>query len=331
MGVVYRARHALLRRPTAIKLLPAGRSGPQGLERFEREVQRTAELTHPNTIHIYDYGRSLDGIFYYVMEYLEGIDLERLVRAYGPQPPDRAIAILRQVCASLGEAHARGLVHRDVKPANVMLCRRGSLLDFVKVLDFGLVQDHAPGTQPAATPLLAGTPAYLAPEATLDPHATGSSADVYALGCVAYFLVTGTEVFTGRSALEICTHHQHTPPEPPSRRAPHPLPQHFEELVLACLRKDPAERPPSVEQIAEALAAIPDGGSWSEDAARRWWADFTHARPPAPFTHEADTSGDTLPVDVEHRSPAGGSAVLVPRERGHSTATPSTPDGRRPR
>ena len=274
MGVVYRARHALLRRPTAIKLLRAER-GPHALARFEREVQLTSCLTHPNTIAIYDYGHTPDGIFYYVMEHLDGFDLERIVRADGPMHPGRVVHVLRQAADALGEAHGLGLIHRDVKPGNLLLCQRGGRPDFVKVLDFGLVRDlESKSAMPALShsDALQGTPLYISPEQIRDPGALDVRTDIYSLGAVAYFLLTGQPVFEGKNIVEVCGHHLHTEPVRPSERAGRPLPVDLEALVLRCLAKDPAGRPRDVAELIHALDAceVPE---WSDAEARRWWSD----------------------------------------------------------
>ncbi|MBX3228628.1 MAG: serine/threonine protein kinase [Labilithrix sp.] len=248
MGSVYRASHAMLKRPTAIKVIAPERAGETATARFEREVLATSRLTHPNNVAIYDYGRTRGGVFYYAMELLEGEDLARLVEREGPQPVARTRHILRQVVAALGEAHDAGLVHRDVKPANVMLCRRGGARDFVKVLDFGLVKDVAtpPDMKLTSERALAGTPLYMAPECVIAPDTVGPAADVYALGCVAYFLLTGREPFTGGNVVEVFSGHIHATPEPPSRHAP-AVPSDVDALVLRCLAKDPATRPTTHE------------------------------------------------------------------------------------
>jgi hypothetical protein len=276
MGVVFKAHHALLRRPTAIKLLPPDKASPQDIARFEREVQLTSELTHPNTIAIFDYGRSTDGVFYYVMEYLDGIDLESLVARFGPLPHARAIRILAQICEALDEAHARGVIHRDVKPANVLLCRRGRVPDFVKVVDFGLVKELARDVNVSAVGTIAGTPAYLAPEALTDPDHVGPPADLYAVGAVGYFLMTGKMVFEGESAMAVCAKHLSTIPPPPSSRTDREIPAAVEKLLLACLEKKPADRPASARALADALGAIPANG-WTLSDAADWWTRFESA------------------------------------------------------
>jgi hypothetical protein len=274
MGVVYRARHALMRRPTAIKLLRAER-GAQAIARFEREVQMTSRLTHPNTIAIYDYGHTHDGIFYYVMEHLDGFDLERVVRAEGPLPPGRVLRIMRQAADALGEAHALGLIHRDVKPGNLLLCERGGRPDFVKVLDFGLVRELDPTASPALSKAesLQGTPLYMSPEQILAPADIDGRSDLYSLGAVAYFLLTGEPVFTGRNVVEVCGHHLHTAPVPPSERLGRALPSSVEALVLRCLEKSPDARPADAAALVAAIDACDDVPAWSEDEARGWWAD----------------------------------------------------------
>jgi serine/threonine-protein kinase len=272
MGVVYKARHALLRRPTALKLLPRARSSGVMLERFEREVQLTSQLTHPNTIAIYDYGRTSEGILYYVMEYVDGVSLDRLVEAYGAVSPERTVAILRQVCGSLAEAHDVGLVHRDIKPANLMVCIRGGVVDFVKVLDFGLVKqlDEA-GSNLSRPEWVIGTPLYMAPETISESGRTDARSDLYALGAVAYFLLTGSPVFSGKTMVEVCSHHLRSTPVPPSQRVEGRLSPELERLVLSCLEKDPARRPASAREILAALDALEDVGAWTQDAARAWW------------------------------------------------------------
>jgi hypothetical protein len=243
MGTVYRASHAMLRRPTAIKLISPERAGETATARFEREVMAASRLSHPNNVAIYDFGRTRGGVFYYAMELLDGEDLAGLVEREGPQPVGRTLHILRQVVAALLEAHDAGLVHRDVKPENVRLCTRGGVRDFVKVLDFGLVKDvaSAEATKITADTALAGTPRYMAPEAISAPESVGSPADVYAVGCLAFFLLTGRAPFVG-NLVEICAAHLHTAPEAPSRFAPDVVGE-LDALVLRCLAKDPARRP----------------------------------------------------------------------------------------
>jgi serine/threonine-protein kinase len=276
MGAVYRAHHAMLRRPTAIKLLPPEKAGADNILRFEREVQLTASLSHPNTVVIFDYGRTMEGVFYYAMEYLDGINLDQLVTADGPQPPGRVIRIMSQVSGALAEAHQIGLVHRDIKPANIILCERGGVPDVAKVVDFGLVKRFRPdddGMTVAVTAeqTLLGTPLYMAPEALTGSGEIDARSDLYALGAVGYLLLTGTPVFQGRSVVEICAHHLHTPPEPPSRRLGRPIPLDLEETVLRCLAKSPDDRPPSALALRDRLLHLRLADAWSDDDAARWW------------------------------------------------------------
>jgi len=281
MGAVYRARHAMLRRPTAIKLLPPEKAGQAALERFEREVQLTARLSHPNTVAVFDYGRTPDGVFYYAMEYLDGINLEVLVREDGPQPPARVAHVLHQVASALVEAHGIGLVHRDVKPENILLCERGGIPDVAKVVDFGLVKDlERGGAALSRADIVQGTPLYLSPEAITAPDRVDARGDLYSLGAVGYYMVTGQHVFSGATLVEVCSHHLHTAPEPPSARLGRPVPPALEAILLACLEKDPARRPASALLLREALCAAPGVGEWSEDEARAWWTRWRSRRTP---------------------------------------------------
>jgi serine/threonine-protein kinase len=277
MGEIYRARHAMLRRPTAVKLL-LGDSSELQLRRFEKEVQLTARLTHPNTISIYDYGRTPDGVFYYAMELLEGMTLEQLVQRHGPLPPGRAIHLLLQACGALHEAHKVGLIHRDIKPANLFLCRRGEIADFVKVLDFGLVRELKGNddTTQSNVNLVVGTPLYMSPEAILEPDSVDAAADLYGLGGVAYFLVTGNAPFHGKTVLEVCAHHLHSDPPPPSSKQ-RAVPPDLERVILSCLEKSKQARPASVRALAEALGACAAAGAWSAADADAWWQSVESA------------------------------------------------------
>jgi serine/threonine-protein kinase len=275
MGEVYRARHALLRRPTAVKLLSPERAGAASVKRFEREVQLTSKLTHPNTIAIFDYGHTRDGVFYYAMELLDGLSLHDLCDEDGPQGSARVAHILAQVASALAEAHDVGLIHRDVKPANILLCERGGIPDFVKVLDFGLVKDSSEeNADPALSSAnaIAGTPLYMAPESITRPKGIDARVDLYALGCVGYWLLTARPPFEGASLVEICSHHLHTTPTPPSEVLGRPVDAKLEALVLKCLAKSPAERPASARVLADALREVTAALPWTETEAREWWA-----------------------------------------------------------
>jgi serine/threonine-protein kinase len=249
MGEVYRARHELLDRDVAVKLLPRDAS-PADRARFEREARLTARLAHPNTISVFDFGQAPDGRLYYVMELLDGVTLSTLVEREGAQPASRVVHILKQLCASLGEAHAAGLVHRDIKPENVLLCRQGGIDDHTKLLDFGLVQESSRAKQ--SSTCVVGTPLYLAPEAIASPESVGPKSDLYAVGAVAYYLLTGRHVFDGRTVIEVCSKHLHVEPEAPRSIEPS-IPSELEAIVLGCLAKDPAERPASAAELAERL------------------------------------------------------------------------------
>jgi hypothetical protein len=300
MGTVYKARHALLRRPTAVKLLDVDKMSAEAIARFEREVQLTSALTHPNTVAVFDYGRTPEGIFYYAMEYLEGINLDDLVTRFGPLPEARAVHVLRQACGALAEAHAAGLVHRDVKPANVVLTRRGGLPDFVKVLDFGLVKPVGGGDQAhlTAANAVAGTPLYLAPEAVNRPDEVDARADVYALGAVGYFLLTGSPVFTGASVMEICMKHVQAVPEPPSARLGRPVSPGLEQLLLRCLAKSAADRPADAADLLRALEACAVAGGWTAEDAAAWWAAHGPAAGRAPPPGPAPPAGPTTAPPV---------------------------------
>ena len=281
MGEVWRAEHRLLKRPAAIKIIKPRRLEGYTLEeqgevrtRFEREATTTASLRSPHTVDLYDFGATEAGDFFYVMELLEGVNLEDLVAQHGPLPPERVVHLLDQACASLAEAHARGLVHRDLKPANLMACRLGLEVDFLKVLDFGLVasvQSASDDVKLTGADAIVGTPAYMAPEQGRGDAATPES-DVYALGCVAYWLLTGKTVFTQEKAVPMILDHVGTPPPPPSTRTEQEIPPALEALVLACLAKDPAQRPTSATALARSLRAIPLERPWTAERAEAWWA-----------------------------------------------------------
>jgi serine/threonine-protein kinase len=301
MGEIWKARHRMLARPVAVKLIRPELLGLKSpveaaalVSRFQREAQATATLHSSHTVALHDFGVTPEGAFYYVMELLEGLDLETLVRRFGPVPPERAIHLLVQACDSLAEAHAVGLIHRDVKPANIVACHWGLKWDFVKVLDFGLVKatwsmgddDHL-----TSDGVITGTPAYMAPEAVLGERALDSRVDLYGLGCVAYWLLTGERVFVGRTPLEVLLHHVKTPPVPPSERGGAEIPASLEALVMSCLAKDPAERPESAEWLAERLAGCESAGDWTPARAHAWWeATRTGATPTAAREDRTRTS-----------------------------------------
>jgi serine/threonine-protein kinase len=277
MGEVWKAEHQLLARPAAIKLI-AGHgmmegSGRIAEERFRREAEAAAGLRSPHTIQLYDFGITRDRRLYYVMELLEGSDLESLVSRYGPQPPARVACILRQACRSLAEAHAGGLVHRDIKPANLHIGRIGLEYDFVKVLDFGLVKRDGSSLQEdvrlTAPESMSGTPAYMAPEMAAG-EAVDARSDLYALGCVGYFLLTGSLVFEGENALQLVLKHIQTEPVPPSQRLGRPVPEALERVILSCLAKAPGARPADAGSLAEALT-LAGADDWTQSDARRWW------------------------------------------------------------
>jgi hypothetical protein len=279
MGEVWKANHHMLARPAAIKLIkPANGSQPSTwpdlAARFQREVSATAQLRSPRTIEIYDYGLTDDGTFYYVMELLDGLDLEALVKTHGPVSWTRAVHILVQICHSIGEAHDRGLVHRDIKPANIFLCRLGRDVDQVKVLDFGLVKKTGSQTEDSGLTqrgVLVGTPAYAAPEVATGIAAADARSDIYSLGCVAFWLLTARTVFEASSSLEMLIQHAKEDPSPPSHGSELEIPQEVDQLVLVCLSKEPHDRPSSVDDLAGCLRAIDEPEGWSKDDAARWW------------------------------------------------------------
>ena len=289
MGEVWRARHRLLARPAAIKLMRPEMFGGSSLERqaelqarFEREAQATASLRSPHTIELYDFGVSDDGAFYYVMELLDGFNLDTLVEKFGPVPEERAAHLLMQVCHSLAEAHEAGLVHRDIKPANVYVCRHGREVDFVKVLDFGLVKSHGPegATEVNLTRdhAVGGTPAFMAPEQVMSDRPLDGRSDIYSVGCLAYWLVTAQLVFTGRTAIEIMMHHAKTLPVAPSARTEVAISKRFDAVVLACLEKDPNARPATADALAAELAGI-GMAAWTLEKRLKWWDAHHPARP----------------------------------------------------
>jgi eukaryotic-like serine/threonine-protein kinase len=316
MGEIWRARHRMLARPVAVKLIRPELLGLKSpveatalVSRFEREAQATAALHSAHTVALHDFGVTPEGAFYYVMELLEGLDLETLVRRFGPVPPERAIHFLVQACDSLAEAHAVGLVHRDVKPANIVACHWGLKWDFVKVLDFGLVKatwsmgddDHL-----TSDGVITGTPAYMAPEAVLGGRGLDARVDLYGLGAVAYWLLTGERVFAGRTPVEVLLHHVKTAPIPPSERTGTPIPASLEALVLSCLAKDPDERPASAEWLAARLAECETAGDWTPARAHAWW-DASGAGGGPTAGRDAGMPGATASTPVRPTAPKGSS------------------------
>jgi len=279
MGEVWRARHHMLARDAAIKLIQpdalsrkSGNSAVLLRRRFEQEAKATALLRSPHTVELYDFGVTRDGVFYYVMELLDGIDLETLIKRYGPQPPARVVSILRQVCRSLADAHSHGMIHRDIKPTNIFLCRMGNEYDFAKVLDFGLVKilndNETKMTVEGAT---TGTPAYMAPELALGNSDLDARADLYGLGCVAYWLTTGCLVFDEKGATAMLLAHLQKAPVAPSTRTDLGIPACLDRAIMMCLAKKPAERPASAEAFAGLLESCGDIGSWTPEDAKHWW------------------------------------------------------------
>lgn len=273
MGVVYKGHHSMLRRPTAIKLLHADKVNDTSIARFEREVQITCQLNHSNTIAIYDYGRTPEGVFYYAMEYLDGIDLQDLVNKYGTQSEARVIHILLQICGSLFEAHSQGLVHRDIKPANVMLNRRGCEPDVVKVLDFGLVKavDRTEGSPANEGSSMSGTPLYMSPESIQAPMTVDACSDIYAVGAVGYFLLTGKPVFEAANLVDLCQKHIEESPVPPSKRGNVKVSSQLEDAIMGCLEKSRAKRPQTARDLGILISKCAAASDWTIEEADRWW------------------------------------------------------------
>ncbi|MGI9431386.1 MAG: serine/threonine protein kinase [Myxococcota bacterium] len=300
MGTVYVARHALLCRQTAIKVLRGEQATHEAVARFEREVQVSSQLTHPNTIDIYDFGYTPDGTFYYAMEFLDGITLDRLVEAEGPLSEARVVAIMRQACGSIAEAHDAGLIHRDLKPANVMLCEVGGMYDFAKVLDFGLVREQEQSQDVALTDVtsLTGTPLYMPPEVVRTPDKIDVRADLYQLGAIAYFLLVGRPMFSGESAYEVLAHHLNSIPRAPSEVLGRPVTPELEAIVLRCLEKDPAARPATGRELLEALEICPCPGAWGQREARAWWAAWRERHPEAVGSETATSMPSGYAIDL---------------------------------
>jgi hypothetical protein len=273
MGTVYLAEHAMLKRPTAVKTLSEEKLSPESLVRFEREVQLASQLTHPNTIEIYDYGRTPEDVFYYAMEYVEGLNLADLVARYGEMPPARVAHILRQVCSSLGEAHRKGLIHRDIKPSNIMLCERGGDFDVVKVLDFGLVKNVArpQHTEITKKTQIGGTPLYMAPERLTDQNAVDARSDIYSLAAVTYHLLAAQPIHQYTSDVDLLYKVVNAEPEPLATVAKQSILDELAQLVMKCLSKEPEARPQSVFEVLERLESVPGLAEWTQADAVGWW------------------------------------------------------------
>jgi eukaryotic-like serine/threonine-protein kinase len=308
MGVVYKAHHALLRRETALKLLTPDKADPISVQRFEREVRLTCRLMHPNTIQIFDYGHTPEGIFYYAMEYLDGMNLAEFVESYGPQPAGRVVNLLIQICESLAEAHASGLIHRDIKPANIFVTDRGGVPDMVKVLDFGLVRPvvSADGAalDAADTEIMAGTPSYMSPEAVENGANADARSDLYSVGAVGYYLLTGQSVFDGETIAEVCRKRLEEKPVPPAARLGQPICPHLEALILHCLEREPKNRPQSAHELIALLAASPRIADWNVEQRAAWWMAHREAinRARAAESEPIETA-EAVNIEIEDRTP----------------------------
>ena len=291
MGAVFRGTHQLLRRDVAIKVLEADNLSAKAASRFEREVQMTARLRHPNTIDIYDYSRTDDGTFFYVMEFIEGITLQELVDQFGPQSPGRVIHLMLQICGSLAEAHQQGMIHRDIKPSNILVTARAGLYDMIKVLDFGLVKNlNEDALELTHTDGITGTPMYMSPESVRDAAMADQRSDLYSVGAVGYTLLTGQPTFEGDSSVDVCLKQLKEMPLRPDERLGRPLPDDLQNVLMSCLRKDPEERPRSIEDLQSALRQC-SSEEWTRGDALHWWEiEFTaNANPSnADPNHEAD-------------------------------------------
>jgi eukaryotic-like serine/threonine-protein kinase len=285
MGEVYLAEHQLMKRPCAIKVIRPGKANdPRALARFEREVRATAKLSHWNTVEIFDYGSTEDGTFYYVMEYLPGLSLADLVERYGPLPPERVIYLLTQTCDALREAHALGLVHRDIKPGNVFAAHRGGVHDVAKLLDFGLAKAaaEAPSAQLTQDGTITGSPLYMSPEQALGESEPDARSDIYSLGALAYFLLVGRPPFDNQNPMRVMVAHAHEEVVPPTRFRPD-IPADLEQVVLRSLAKNPDDRFPSAAALGRALDACDSAGEWSREQAANWWEQI--GRPAVAATH----------------------------------------------
>jgi serine/threonine-protein kinase len=322
MGEVWRASHRMLARPAAIKLIrrdtlardPA--LAATAVDRFEREAQVIASLQSPHTVALYDFGVTDDGSLFYVMELLEGVNLEVLVKKFGPLPPERVVYLLRQACSSLAEAHHRGLVHRDIKPANIYLCHRGMEYDVVKVLDFGIVKKAVNDNEAAMRALtavndVAGTPDFMAPEIAMGAANIDGRADIYALGCVAFWLLTGRPVFEEATPMAAIIAHVQRQPIPPSTATEFEVPAALDQIILDCLAKDPEARPVNAEALSTQLAAVSFARPWTEQSAVRWWDVYRPSSPPLDVATETTRTGVRVsPTQATTRLGAGGKAEV---------------------
>lgn len=301
MGVVFEARHDRLSRPAALKVLSSWLTSELGRARFEREVQACAQLTHANTVEIYDYGESEDGTLYYAMEYLDGYDLGRLVEVDGPQAPARAIRVLHQIAGALGEAHELGLVHRDIKPPNILLCEAGGVPDVAKLVDFGLVAPIRPTRERLTIEgFVIGTPRYVAPEMLKPRVELSSASDFYALGLVAYFLLSGRHAFDGESTADILKKQRDEAPA-----ALEGVPADLASVIGWCLEKDPSARPANAKDLQESLSSCADAKRWDEEAARAWWDAWRQsASAPSPSRSEQPAIASSPSITAPERPSA---------------------------
>ncbi|MCA8986929.1 MAG: HDOD domain-containing protein [Planctomycetaceae bacterium] len=297
-GSVFRARHTMMNRPAAVKVLNSEDHSPEDIARFEREVQMTSRLQHPHTISIYDFGRTPDGLFYYAMEYIDGISLKQLVQLHGPQPESRVIHILQQICSALEETHLAGMVHRDIKPENVLLSLRPRTGDHATLLDFGLVIDMQ-DQQKQKGQGIAGTPLYLAPEAIDSPNESRTASDLYAIGAVGYYLVTGQPLYTGNNAIDICLKQLTEIPPSPSDRLGRAISPDLENLLMRCLHKSPAQRPDSAQVLSRELASCVDAQQWSMDKACEWWRKNGSAETQACADEVCRRTDATVIIDMD--------------------------------
>ncbi|MEC7983708.1 MAG: serine/threonine protein kinase [Myxococcota bacterium] len=298
MGVVYLATHKMMQRDTALKLLKTDACTERDIKLFENEVRQTSKLKHPNTVSIYDYGKTEDGNFYYVMEYLRGIELDDIVHLFGPIPPSRAIYFLRQICSSLHEAHTAGLVHRDIKSQNIFITNRGGEHDIVKVLDFGLVRDTSQNDTELSESI-SGTPNYMAPESIENIRVVDHRADIYALGVLMYYILSGCYPFDDDDPMEILRRHVEEPPKPPSSLPNVSIPADLEEILMQCLHKDPEKRPRTVQELREKIVQCQAHGEWSDTHGQKWWEQ--HGEFIAQLdadTEEVIPGGETIQIDM---------------------------------